>query len=145
MPHAVVNDHQRNRARQLRRTMTGAETLLWQYIKANRFDGMSFRRQVPIQNYIVDFVCFSAKLVIELDGESHDFAERQAKDVKRDEFFATEGFAVLRFTNAQVISTLRALLKPSAKPSSIAPAATPLPNPPPQGGRERREFLRRPG
>ncbi|MGJ5086870.1 DUF559 domain-containing protein [Bradyrhizobium sp. SZCCHNRI1058] len=43
---------------------------------------MGFRRQVPIQNYIADFVCFSAKLVIELDGESHDFAQCQAKDAQ---------------------------------------------------------------
>ncbi|WP_315721768.1 MULTISPECIES: endonuclease domain-containing protein [unclassified Bradyrhizobium] len=59
----------------------------------------------------MDFVCFSAKLVIELDGESHDFAEWQAKDVKRDEFFATEGFTVLRFTNAQVISNLEGVVE----------------------------------
>ena len=56
--------------------MTRAETLLWRHLKANRMDGVGFRRQVPIKNYIADFVCFSSKLVIELDGESHDFEER---------------------------------------------------------------------
>ncbi len=91
--------------------MTRAETLLWRYIKANRMDGVNFRRQVPIQNYIADFFCFSAKLVIELDGESHDFAQRQAKDAKRDEFLATEGFEVLRFTNAQVTSNLEGVVE----------------------------------
>ncbi|MGY3448083.1 endonuclease domain-containing protein [Bradyrhizobium sp. USDA 4353] len=111
MPHAVVSDRQRNRAKQLRQTMTPAETLLWRDIKANRIEGAGFRRQVPIQNYIADFVCFAAKLVIELDGESHDFAERQTKDAKRDAFFADEGFAVLRFTNAQVMSKLEGVVE----------------------------------
>ena len=73
MPHAVVSDLQRSRAKQLRRAMTRAETLLWRYLKANRIDGVGIRRQTPIGNYIADFVCFSSKLIIELDGESHDF------------------------------------------------------------------------
>jgi very-short-patch-repair endonuclease len=60
--------------------MTRAETLLWRYLKANRIDALGFRRQVPIRNYIADFVCFSAKLIIELDGESHDFEERRTSD-----------------------------------------------------------------
>src|SRR6266540_5202431 len=106
MPHAVVSERQRNRAKQLRQTMTRAETLLWRHLKANRMDGIGFRRQTPIRNYIVDFVCFSANLVIELDGESHDFEERQKADQRRDAFLAAEGFRVLRFTNEQVMSNL---------------------------------------
>ena len=77
MPHAVVSGRQRSRAKQLRQAMTRAETLLWRYLKANRLNGLGFRRQVPIRNYIVDFVCMSVKLIVELDGESHDFEERQ--------------------------------------------------------------------
>lgn len=91
--------------------MTRAETLLWRYIKADRIEGAGFRRQVPFRNYIADFVCFSAKLVIELDGESHDFADRQARDAERDAFFVCEGFKVLRFTNEQVISNLEAVVE----------------------------------
>src|SRR5271156_5332174 len=68
MPHAAVSERQRNRANQLRRTMTRAETLLWRYLKANRIDELSFRRQVPFRNYIADFVCLSVKLIVELDG-----------------------------------------------------------------------------
>ncbi|WP_315780966.1 MULTISPECIES: endonuclease domain-containing protein [unclassified Bradyrhizobium] len=111
MPHADVTERQRNRAKQLRRAMTRAETLLWRHIKANRIDGIGFRRQVPFGNYIADFVCFSAKLVIELDGESHDFSERQSKDAARDAFFAAEGFQVLRFTNEQVTSNLEGVVE----------------------------------
>src|ERR1700759_4630624 len=112
MPHAVVNERQRRRAKQLRQTMTRAETLLWRHLKAHRMDGMGFRRQVPIKNYIADFVCFSSKLVIELDGESHDFEERQNSDQRRDTFFVSEGFRVLLFTNEQVMSKLERVGEP---------------------------------
>jgi very-short-patch-repair endonuclease len=111
MPHAVVSPRQRNRAKQLRQAMTRAETLLWRYLKANRVDGLGFRRQVPIRNYIADFICMSAKLVVELDGESHDFEERQKADQNRDAFFASEGFYVLRFTNEQVMSNLEGVVE----------------------------------
>ena len=111
MPHAVVSKQQRGRAKQLRQAMTRAEMLLWRYVKANRIDGLGFRRQVPIKNYIADFVCFSAKLVIELDGESHDFEERQKSDQSRDAFFESEGLQALRFTNEQVLSNLEGVIE----------------------------------
>ena len=111
MPHAVVSERQRSRAKQLRQTMTRAETLLWRYLKANRLDGLGFRRQTPIRNYIADFICMSAKLIVELDGESHDFDERQKADQKRDAFFVSEGFQVLRFTNEQVMSNLEGVVE----------------------------------
>jgi very-short-patch-repair endonuclease len=111
MPHAVVGERQRGRAKQLRQAMTRAETLLWRYLKANRIDGLGFRRQTPIRTYIADFVCFSAKLVVELDGESHDFEEQQRSDQKRDAFFASEGFKVLRFTSEQVMSNLEGVVE----------------------------------
>src|SRR6266571_5270291 len=106
MPHEVVSERQRGRAKQLRQTMTRAETLLWRYLKASRIDGLGIRRQVPIRNYIADFVCFSVKLIIELDGESHDFEERQKADQSRDAFFESEGLQVLRLANEQVLSNL---------------------------------------
>src|SRR5450631_3819422 len=106
MSHAVVSPRQRSRAKQLRQAVTRAETLLWRYPKANRIDGLGFRRQVPIRNYIADFICMTAKIGVELDGESHDFEERQQADRSRDAFFVSEGFQVLRFTNEQVMSNL---------------------------------------
>ena len=111
MPHAVVSPRQRSRAKQLRQTMTRAETLLWRYLKADRIDGLGFRRQVPIRNYIAYFICMSAKIVIELDGESHDFEERQNADQNRDAFFVSEGFQILRFTNEQVMSNLEGVVE----------------------------------
>ena len=111
MPHVAVSERQRSRAKQLRRTMTRAETLLWRHIKANRIDDLGFRRQVPFQNYVADFVCFAGKVIIELDGESHDFVVRQHADRKRDAFFAEQGFEVLRFTNEQVTSNLEGVVE----------------------------------
>jgi very-short-patch-repair endonuclease len=111
MPHTVVSPRQRNRAKQLRQAMTRAETLLWRYVKADRIDGLGFRRQVPIQNYIADFICISAKIVVELDGESHDFEERQTADQNRDAFFVSERFQVLRFTNEQVMANLEGVVE----------------------------------
>jgi very-short-patch-repair endonuclease len=129
MPHATVSDHQRNRAKRLRRTMTRAETLLWRYLKADRVDGLGFRRQVPFRNYVADFVCLSVKLVVELDGESHDFEERQSADQYRDAFFVSEGFQVLRFTNEQVMSNLEGVVESirqaaSSRASGLPPSLT---------------------
>jgi very-short-patch-repair endonuclease len=132
MPHAVVSDRQRNRAKELRQSMTRAETLLWRYLKANRIDGLGFRRQTPIRNYIVDFVCMSAKLIIELDGESHEFEERQKADESRDAFFVSQGFQVLRFTNEQVMSSLEGVVEvirqTAASRASGSPPSLPLPH-----------------
>jgi very-short-patch-repair endonuclease len=86
--------------------MTRAETLLWRYLKAGRLDGLSFRRQVPLGKFIVDFVCHAARIVIELDGESHDFVSRHRRDGLRDAWLASQGYIVLRFTNAEVLKNL---------------------------------------
>ena len=129
MPHAAISERQRGRAKQLRRMMTRAETLLWRYLKADRIDGFSFRRQVPFRNYIADFACLSVKLIVELDGESHDFDERQKADQYRDTFFVSEGFHVLRFTNEQVMSNLEGVVEvirqvASSRTSGLPPSPT---------------------
>jgi len=135
MPHAVVSERQRNRAKQLRQTMTHAETLLWRHLKANRIDGIGFRRQTPIKNYIADFVCFSANLIIELDGESHNFDERQKADERRDAFFISEGFRVLRFTNEQVMSNLEGVVEAIREATQVgASGSPPSPALPHKGG-----------
>jgi very-short-patch-repair endonuclease len=106
MPHAAVDNKQRHRANTLRRTMTRAETLLWRYLKAHHIDGLGFRRQVPMRNYVADFICHSARLIIELDGEPHDFESRQRTDHARDAWFESQGYKVLRFTNDDVLRNL---------------------------------------
>ena len=138
MPHAIVSERQRGRAKQLRQTMTRAETLLRRYLKANRIDGLSFRRQVPMRNYIADFVCPSVKLIVELDGESHDFEERQKADQGRDAFFVSEGFQVLRFTDEQVMSSLEGVAEVIRQAAtSRASGSPPSPTLPHKGGGSR--------
>ncbi len=111
MPHAAVNQQQRHRAKSLRQTMTRAETLLWRYLKAHHVDGVSFRRQVPLRRFVADFICHSARLVIELDGVTHDFDSRQRSDQARDAWFRSQGYAVLRFTNEQVLTNLAGVVE----------------------------------
>src|SRR5690349_3745912 len=88
-------------ARRLRRDMTEAEKVMWRMLRSRQLSGFKFRRQESIRRYIVDFVCFSHRLVIEIDGGQH------ALEVKRDEirtrFLESEGFLVLRFWNNEVL------------------------------------------
>ncbi len=110
MAHAAVSLRKRNQAKALRRGMTRAEVLLWRYIKAHHLDGVQFRRQTPIGPYIADFCSHRFRLIIELDGESHDFAERQLHDAKRDNWFVRQGYRVLRFTNDDVLKNLEGVM-----------------------------------
>src|SRR4051812_14393693 len=91
--------------------MTRAEALLWRYLKAHHIEDLGFRRQVPMQGYTADFLCHSAKLVVEIDGASHDFPSRQAADQERDAWFASQGYVVLRFTNDDVLRNLEGVVE----------------------------------
>ena len=110
MPHSIVTRQHRQRAKSLRRRMTRAETLLWRYVKAGDLDGLSFRRQTPIGSYIVDFACHTTRLIVEIDGETHDFEERQRRDAARDQWLASRGYVVLRFSNNDLLSSLEGVL-----------------------------------
>ena len=128
MPHDEVPQFQRTRAKQLRRVMTRAETLLWRYLKADRLAGLAFRRQTPMGSYIADFVAHSCKLVVEVDGESHDFEERIRHDERRDQWFASRGYRVLRFTNDDVMKNLEGVVLSILKAAEqAAPLSLTLP------------------
>jgi very-short-patch-repair endonuclease len=90
-------------ARALRKNSTDAERILWSELRDHRLIGASFRRQVPIENYIADFVCHGAKLVIELDGGQHFSDGREALDARRSATIEAKGFRVLRFSNHDVM------------------------------------------
>jgi very-short-patch-repair endonuclease len=129
VPHAKVSEGQRNRAKQLRQTMTRAETLLWRYLKAHHIDGIAFRRQVPMGRFIADFVSHAARVVVEVDGQSHDFRTWQWLDLKRDVWFASQRYAVLRFTNEQVLKNLEGVIETiretaSARLKQLPPSLT---------------------
>ena len=87
-------------ARQLRREQTPAERKLWARLRQRQIYGLRFRRQHPIGRFIVDFCCISHKLVIEIDGRTHD--AQMAYDQARAELLQGQGYKVVRFTNSEV-------------------------------------------
>jgi very-short-patch-repair endonuclease len=96
-------------AKKLRKNSTEAEKLVWRYLRGRRFLGMKFRRQQPIGNYVVDFVCFEKNIIIEVDGGQH--AEERNRDRSRDLRLTNEGFRVLRFWNNEVIENIEGVLE----------------------------------
>ena len=101
----------RSNARALRKNSTDAERILWSELRDHRLNGASFRRQVPIANYIADFVCHAAKLVIELDGGQHFSDGHEAADARRSATIEAKGFHVLRFSNHDVMTNRAAVLE----------------------------------
>jgi len=94
-------------ANKLRKEMTKAEACLWKYVlKANQMKGYQFRRQRPILNYIADFVCKELKLIIEVDGLTHQWGEIRAKDEKKEKDLIEAGFKVLRFSDEDILSKI---------------------------------------
>lgn len=111
-------------AKRLRSNSTDAERLLWSRLRANRLAGFKFRRQVPIGPYIVDFACFEAKLIVELDGGQP--AEAVEQDARRDGWLGEQGFSVLRFWNNEVLGNLDGVLMRILGHLSVLPSPQPL-------------------
>ena len=98
-----------NLAKTLRKRSTDAELILWQRLKARRLEGIKFRRQQPIEDFIVDFLSFEKRIIIELDGGQH--AEDRQKDRERDKLLTEAGFKVLRFWNNEILENLDGVLE----------------------------------
>jgi very-short-patch-repair endonuclease len=96
-------------AKRLRRQQTDAERILWFRLRGRRLAGWKFKRQVPIDRFIVDFVCADAKLVVELDGSQH--AVRTRQDEERTRTLEAMGYLLLRFWNNDVMSNLDGVLE----------------------------------
>ncbi len=133
-PPGMENNHssrkmtmdQRHFAKALRQNLTDAERLLWKHLRAHRLCGQKFRRQQSIGPYIVDFVHFGTRLVIECDGGQHNDSTH---DCRRDAWLNEQGFKVLRFWNHDILNRTESVL------SSIFAALPPLsPNPSPARG-----------
>ena len=92
--------HQRQFTKTLRQNMTDAEQLLWKHLRAHRMDGQKFRHQQPIGPYIVDFVHFGLRLIVEADGGQHVDSDH---DAARDAWLRSQGFALLRFWNNDIL------------------------------------------
>ena len=100
---------QKNAAQRLRKASTDAERKLWSILRNRQLSSYKFRRQIPLRNYIVDFVCFEAKLVIEVDGGHHQ--EQSGHDEMRTRGLMEGGFRVLRFWNNQVLTNPESVQK----------------------------------
>lgn len=121
---------QRPCAKTLRQNMTDAERVLWRHLRAHRLLGQKFRRQQPIGPYIVDFVHFGARLIVEADGGQHHGCER---DAVRDRWLEQQGFRVLRFWNNDILREPEAVLARVLE--MLEQTSPPLPRPLSREGR----------
>ena len=99
------------RARELRKSGTDHEDLIWKKLRNRSFLGLKFKRQQPIDGYIVDFCCFEKRLVIEVDGSIHEEPNQRAYDEERDSHLRYQGFRVIRFTNDEIERDMQQVLK----------------------------------
>ncbi len=99
---------QRDFAKQLRSNQTDAENHLWRALRAHRLIGAKFKRQQPLGKYIVDFISFQAKIIIEADGGQHN---ESAADATRDAWLQASGFTVLRFWNNDIFNNTEGVLE----------------------------------
>ena len=117
----------------MRKEMTVAEVLLWTRLRGDQL-GIRFRRQHRVGSYIADFFADAAKLVVEVDGDSH--AEREEYDEKRTYWMSRSGLRVVRFTNDEVLKNLDAVAQSIADWCSSAARPSPPPSPRSTGKRE---------
>lgn len=113
-------------AKEMRHAPTEAESRLWSRLRAKRLNGWKFRRQQPIGRFIADFVCYEARLIVEVDGSQH---AESARDEVRDKWLSSQGFRVLRFWNNEVMEN-----EDGVATAILAALHPPLPNPSPTGG-----------
>mgnify|MGYP001426055340 CR=1 FL=1 len=121
-------------ARRLRASQTNAERALWLRLRDRRLGGWKFKRQAPIDRFIVDFYCAGGKLVIELDGGQH--AIGTSRDTERTQALSAMGYLVLRFWNNDVLANIEGVLSDILLTLSKAAPVSPHPDPLPDGERE---------
>jgi very-short-patch-repair endonuclease len=119
-----------HRARELRRDITPAESILWRELRGRRFADFKFRRQRSVGPYFADFYCHACRLIVELDGESH--LEREDADRRRQDVLEAHGFKVVRFWNNWVYDDLEVVMNAiyeecvaRARPKTHTPGPTP--------------------
>ena len=117
-------------ARTLRTNMTDAERHLWAKIRLKQLKGYQFYRQKPIGDYIVDFFCPRAKLVIEVDGSQHFSDEMTEYDRIRNEYLSSLGLRVLRFTNTEVLKNIAGVVESIEEKIPLIPSERILLSPP---------------
>jgi very-short-patch-repair endonuclease len=123
-----VSDQTRGNARSLRREATAPERILWAALRNRQVAGYKFRRQYPVESFVVDFCCPEEAIVVEVDGRSHD--GRSGYDAARQRRLEEVGFRVLRVSNDEVLGNLEGVLMMIASSVSLGGAA-PSPDPSP--------------
>jgi very-short-patch-repair endonuclease len=121
-------------ARRLRRNQTDAERVLWFRLRDRRLDGWKFKRQMPIDRFIVDFLCADAKLIVELDGGQHD--QNRERDANRTRILEAMGYLVLRYWNNDVMRNTNGVLEDILSTINQQRSEPPHPTPLPYGERE---------
>ncbi|WP_188824150.1 endonuclease domain-containing protein [Brucella endophytica] len=101
--HTPVPSRIRKNAKSMRRKMTDAELKLWNELRAHRLMGLSFRRQMPIAGYIVDFACPTARIIVEVDGSQHGEEKMAVADTERTRRLEQDGWRILRFWNDDIL------------------------------------------
>ncbi len=118
-------------ARNLRKDMTDAEQTLWHYLRGKQIGGFRFRKQHPIERYVLDFYCPRVKLAIELDGGQHNTESGRNYDEARTHWLNSQGIRVLRFWNNDVFGNLEGVLTKIWE--QLHESHSPHPDPPPLG------------
>jgi very-short-patch-repair endonuclease len=113
-------------AKSLRKNNTDVERLLWNYLKARQLGNTKFRHQQPIGRYIVDFVSFEKKIVIEIDGGQHSV--EKDRDIERDNWLRLQGFKVLRFWNNELLENMEGVIEVIRDHCLLHPPLNPLPS-----------------
>ena len=98
-----------HRAGELRRELTPAELKLWAYLRGNKLNGVNFRRQHAIGDFIIDFISIKKKLAIELDGSQH--LEQEEYDIERTKYLKSQGYKIVRFWNNQVMNDIEGVIR----------------------------------
>lgn len=94
---------------------------MWRHLRGKQLEGLKFRRQEPIGNYVADFVCYEKSIIVEVDGSQHC----REKDSKRDRWFEEQGFKVLRFWNNEVLNNTKGVWEVIRKHCLSHPPRTP--------------------
>ncbi len=127
MNHKIISPRTRSIAKSMRSNMTDAELKLWNAVRAHRLMDLSFRRQMPIAGFIVDFACPSGKLIVELDGSHHGVPENAEADLKRAQALEKLGWTVIRFWNDDVLKDIDGVCQHIITVAGLADAATERP------------------
>jgi len=106
----VINKDLRKRAVDLRNNMTKAEIILWSKLRMRQVEGLKFRRQQPIFDYIVDFYCHEIKLIIEVDGKIHNLPEQRKYDMHRNNILTINGYNIIHFTNHEIETNVNSVI-----------------------------------